>query len=159
MDDKYRIFVFTCFGAMFAAFLRLLFEPRDALFTCYHADYCLVDSIRVVLSCPRACSIFSIFYSRTLWGPLFERGFTTQHDFTLQLINLSVPRPGLAWLRRDESKKPVGESFLWSVMAASPMYDPPTSPDAPRVVVGSRPELTMAQLRASGAPTGNPERL
>ena len=28
-------------------------------------------------------------------------------------------------MRRIESKKPVGESFLWSVMAASPMYDPP----------------------------------
>ena len=33
INDKYRIFLFTCFGAMFAAFLRVLFEPRDALFT------------------------------------------------------------------------------------------------------------------------------
>ena len=39
INDKYRIFLFTCFGAMFAAFLRLLFEPRDALFTRYRADY------------------------------------------------------------------------------------------------------------------------
>ena len=94
----------------------------------------------------------------TLWVPLLLRGVATQRDFTRQLLNVSVPRPGLGYWRRSESKKPVGASFLWSVMAASPMYDPPTSPDAPRVVVGSRPELTMAQRRASGAPTGIPER-
>ena len=40
-------------------------------------------------------------------------------------MNTSVPRPGLGYMRRIESKNPVGKSFLWSVMAASPMYDPP----------------------------------
>ena len=47
----------------------------------------------------------------TLWGPLLSRGFATQREYTLQLMNLSVPRPGLGYVRRNESKKPVGESF------------------------------------------------
>ena len=62
-----------------------------------------------------------------LYGvPYFQGGtLPRQREYTQQLINLSVPRPELGYLRRIESKKPVGESFLWSVMAASPMYDPP----------------------------------
>ena len=63
--------------------------------------------------------------SPSLWGHLLKGVFSTQRVPTLRPMNVSVPMLGEACMRRIESKKPVDANFLWSVTAASPMYDPP----------------------------------
>ena len=61
-----------------------------------------LDTIRYNVSGP------SLDTMDTIWGHLLTRGVATQRDFTRQLMNVSVPRPGLGYWRRRESKKQVG---------------------------------------------------
>eukprot|EP00966_Prymnesium_polylepis_P068841 1599020-Prymnesium_polylepis.1 len=73
---------------------------------------------------------------------LFGGGVASQRVSTRQPIAPSVPRPGLACLKRLRLRTPLVASFLWSVTTASSMYAPPQlsrrtatrGPVAPRAV-------------------------